>query len=203
MLVPNKMQHVVCTGNIGSQEQYAEIRNLAPNVHVVSGDFELKNDEDDVDAPQIVFPETKVLKVGDFRIGVIHGHQIIPWGDHLGMAMMRRKLDVDILITGHTHKNEVIEQDGYFHINPVCVKQLIYYFANISGFSNYYLTLKFSGGVNSFIIIFVTCVGINHRGIFILFTKCFTIICTFSSSGSKSCLLRVRIKQWRSGCVKD
>ena len=126
MLVPNKMQHVVCTGNIGSQEQYAEIRNLAPNVHVVSGDFEFKTDEDDVDAPQIVFPETKVLQVGDFRIGVIHGHQIIPWGDHLGMAMMRRKLDVDILITGNTHKNEVIEQDGYFHLNPVCIGKLIY-----------------------------------------------------------------------------
>jgi len=122
MLVPNKMQHVVCTGNLGSKEQYEELRNLAPNVHVTAGDFEFSSNTNgdssfDTDC-QIVFPETKVLQVGEFRIGVIHGHQIIPWGDHSAIAMMRRKLDVDILITGNTHRNEVVEHDGYYHINP-------------------------------------------------------------------------------------
>eukprot|EP00560_Eucampia_antarctica_P006514 CAMPEP_0197824548 /NCGR_PEP_ID=MMETSP1437-20131217/1770_1 /TAXON_ID=49252 ORGANISM="Eucampia antarctica, Strain CCMP1452" /NCGR_SAMPLE_ID=MMETSP1437 /ASSEMBLY_ACC=CAM_ASM_001096 /LENGTH=197 /DNA_ID=CAMNT_0043424211 /DNA_START=15 /DNA_END=608 /DNA_ORIENTATION=+ len=117
MLVPNKMQHVVCTGNLGSKEQYEDLRNLAPNVHIVSGDFEFNNGECDFDS-QIVFPDTKVLQVGDFRIGVVHGHQIVPWGDHLAIAMMRRRLDVDILITGNTHRNEVVEHDGYYHINP-------------------------------------------------------------------------------------
>jgi vacuolar protein sorting-associated protein 29 len=28
-------------------------------------------------------------------------------------------LNVDILLSGHTHKNEVIEHDGFYHINPV------------------------------------------------------------------------------------
>jgi len=32
--------------------------------------------------------------------------------------MMRRRLDVDVLISGHTHKNEVVEHDGHYHINP-------------------------------------------------------------------------------------
>mmetsp|Transcript_19878 Transcript_19878/g.40405 ORF Transcript_19878/g.40405 Transcript_19878/m.40405 type:complete len:85 (+) Transcript_19878:1-255(+) len=32
--------------------------------------------------------------------------------------MWRRKLGCDILISGHTHKNEVVEQEGYYHINP-------------------------------------------------------------------------------------
>lgn len=32
---------------------------------------------------------------------------------------MRRKLDVDILVSGHTHKNEVVEHEGRYHINPV------------------------------------------------------------------------------------
>jgi vacuolar protein sorting-associated protein 29 len=52
------------------------------------------------------------------RIGVVHGHQILPWGDHLSLATMRRKLNVDVLISGHTHKNEVVEHDGHYHINP-------------------------------------------------------------------------------------
>ena len=113
MLVPNKMQHVVCTGNIG-MEQYEELRTLAPNVHVVAGDFD--------DASQLQFPETSVLQVGQFRIGVIHGHQILPWNNQTALARMRRKLNVDILVSGHTHQNQVHCQDGYYHINPVrCV----------------------------------------------------------------------------------
>lgn len=114
MLVPNKMQHVICTGNLGSKQQYDELRALAPNVHVVAGDC----DEHSESSLQTVFPETKVISIGEFRIGVIHGHQILPWGDHLSLAMMRRKLDVDVLISGHTHKNEVVEHDGHYHINP-------------------------------------------------------------------------------------
>ena len=32
--------------------------------------------------------------------------------------MVQRQLDVDILITGHTHKNEVNEYEGKWFINP-------------------------------------------------------------------------------------
>ena len=32
--------------------------------------------------------------------------------------MMRRKLNVGVLISGHTHQNEVVEHDGHYHINP-------------------------------------------------------------------------------------
>ena len=39
MFVPNKMQHVLCTGNCVSKEQYEELRSLAPNVHVVQGKY--------------------------------------------------------------------------------------------------------------------------------------------------------------------
>jgi len=121
MLVPNKMQHVICTGNFGSKEQYHELRKLAPNMHVVAGDAEFNNSigsSSNSNTPQNVFPETRVVQVGSFRIGIIHGHQVLPWGDHLSLGMIRRKLNVDILISGHTHKSEVVEHEGYYHINP-------------------------------------------------------------------------------------
>lgn len=124
MLVPNKMQHVICTGNLGSKEQYEELRNLAPNVHVVSGDFEFTDTAASTTTttaaatPSTTFPETRVIQVGQFRIGVVHGHQIIPWGDHVALSMMRRKLNADVLVSGHTHKNEVVEHEGYYHVNP-------------------------------------------------------------------------------------
>jgi vacuolar protein sorting-associated protein 29 len=123
MLVPNKMQHILCTGNLVTKEQYEELRgyaflstfscswfhcSLAPNVHVVRGDF-----DDDTS-----FPDNKVIQIGQFKIGLIHGHQIVPWGDAHSLAMIQRQLDVDILITGNTHRNEVNEYEGKWFINP-------------------------------------------------------------------------------------
>jgi len=128
MLVPNKMQHVLCTGNIGCKKEYERLRELAPNIHIVGGDYEYNTSSGSTTtagqstnrrAPTPSFAETKVIQVGEFRIGLIHGHQVIPWGDHMALAMIRRKLDVDILISGHTHKNEVVEHEGCWHINPV------------------------------------------------------------------------------------
>lgn len=132
MLVPNKMQHVLCTGNIGSRQQYEELRNLAPNVHITAGDYEYNaptftssaanSDQSEATGSgptPSAFPESKVITVGEFRIGLLHGHQIVPAADHSVLDMQRRKMDVDILIHGHTHRNEVVEYDrGAYHINP-------------------------------------------------------------------------------------
>ena len=112
MLVPNKMQHVICTGNIGSShELWNEIQQLAPSIHCVAG-----NHDDDKN----IFQETLIIKVGQFRIGVIHGHQLIPLGSKEAVECIRRKMHVDILVTGHTHQSAVFdENDGFYHINPV------------------------------------------------------------------------------------
>ncbi|GKY98489.1 hypothetical protein MPSEU_000806200 [Mayamaea pseudoterrestris] len=112
MLVPNKMQHVICTGNISAAD-FDELRSLAPNVHIVSGNY------DDAQTSGASFPETRVIQVGSFRIGLVHGHQLLPWGSQEAAAMMRRKLGVDILVTGHTHKNEIsIRDETHMYINP-------------------------------------------------------------------------------------
>jgi putative phosphoesterase len=38
------------------------------------------------------------------RIGVIHGHQCVPTGDLDSLSAIARQMDVDVLISGHTHK---------------------------------------------------------------------------------------------------
>mmetsp|Transcript_7287 Transcript_7287/g.10855 ORF Transcript_7287/g.10855 Transcript_7287/m.10855 type:complete len:234 (+) Transcript_7287:73-774(+) len=108
MLVPNKMQHVLCTGNLTSKDKYEEIKKLAPNVHIVNGDMDENS----------FWPETKSLTIGSWKIGLIHGHQIVPWGDTSALSIAQRKLDCDILISGHTHKNEVMAHNGKWFINP-------------------------------------------------------------------------------------
>ena len=58
------------------------------------------------------------MTVGQFRIGVCHGHQLVPWGDPEVLALLQRQLDVDIMISGHTHKFGGHEKDGKFYLNP-------------------------------------------------------------------------------------
>ena len=45
-------------------------------------------------------PESKVITIGQFKVGLISGHDVVPWGDTHSLAMYQRKLDVDILISG-------------------------------------------------------------------------------------------------------
>ena len=32
------------------------------------------------------FPDTKVVQIGNVKIGLIHGHQVTPWGDLEALA---------------------------------------------------------------------------------------------------------------------
>ena len=79
LLVPGKIQHVLCTGDLCVKEAYDYLRGLCPNpgnVHVVQGVY----DEMGGAHGGVAFPETKTVRVGAFTIGLIHGHQIVPWG---------------------------------------------------------------------------------------------------------------------------
>ncbi len=58
------------------------------------------------------------MTVGQFRIGLCHGHQLVPWGDTEVLSLLRRQLDVDVMVSGHTHKFEAFEEDGKFFVNP-------------------------------------------------------------------------------------
>ncbi|KAJ7309640.1 hypothetical protein JRQ81_007696 [Phrynocephalus forsythii] len=40
LLVPGKIQHILCTGNLCTRESYEYLRTLAGDVHVVRGDFD-------------------------------------------------------------------------------------------------------------------------------------------------------------------
>ena len=44
-----------------------------------------------------------MVTIGGLRVGVCHGHQVVPWGDREALAILQRRLDCDILVTGHTH----------------------------------------------------------------------------------------------------
>ena len=107
ILTPNKVQHVLCLGNIGNKDSLDWLKSLSSDFHYVKGDF----DEGDI-------PDRKCVKIGDFNIGLIHGHQILPWGDLESLANIQRSLGSDILLSGHTHKTSIQVKENKLFINP-------------------------------------------------------------------------------------
>ena len=107
ILIPNKLQHVLSLGNIGSRESYDWLKSLSNDFHCVKGDF----DEGDM-------PEKKIVTIGEFKIGMIHGHQILPWGNTDSLSAIQRELDCDILLSGNTHEINVKVLDNKLYINP-------------------------------------------------------------------------------------
>ena len=107
ILIPNKLQHVLSLGNIGSRESYDWLKSLSNDFHSVKGDF----DEGDM-------PEKKLVTIGEFKIGLIHGHQVLPWGNAESLSSIQRELDCDILLSGNTHQINVKVVDNKLFINP-------------------------------------------------------------------------------------
>eukprot|EP01132_Coremiostelium_polycephalum_P007464 gene7464-9171_t len=107
-MVPEKIQHILCTGNLVSKEIHDYFKTKTTDVHIVRGDLD-ENSK---------YPETKIVTIGNFKFGLCHGHQVVPWGDKAALSALERQLNVDVLITGHTHRLEVYESNGKLFVNP-------------------------------------------------------------------------------------
>lgn len=116
LLIPNKLQHVLALGNIGSKDSVDWLKSLSNDFHIVKGDLDEEN-----------YPNTKVVNIGAFKIGMIHGHQVYPYGDLESLSNVQRQLGCDILLSGNTHTHSVELYDNKYFINP----------GSISGSSSY------------------------------------------------------------------
>ncbi|KLO16092.1 Metallo-dependent phosphatase [Schizopora paradoxa] len=112
LLLPGKIQQIICTGNVCDKETLEYLRTVAPDVNVVRGDY----DENPA------FPLSITLTHSPIRIGLIHGHQCVPTGDLDSLSAIARQMDVDVLVSGHTHVGsysfQATERDNRFFLNP-------------------------------------------------------------------------------------
>ena len=108
ILVPNKINHLLCLGNIGNQDTLYWLQNLSSNFQAVKGEFDIDKN----------YPEKKSIQIGSFKIGMIHGHQVLPAGDIEALANVQRELDCDILLSGFTHKYNINIYDNKLFLNP-------------------------------------------------------------------------------------
>ena len=108
ILVPNKINHLLCLGNIGNQDTLYWLQNLSSNFQAVKGEFDIDQN----------YPEKKTVQIGSFKIGMIHGHQVLPPGDIEALANIQRELDCDIFLSGFTHKYNIKIHDNKLFLNP-------------------------------------------------------------------------------------
>jgi len=129
LLTPGKIGQILCLGNLTSPSVYTFLRNLAPDLHLVKGDFDISVSPATPAAPTAAYAQpteqpaiptalSKVVTHGGLRIGFTHGHTIVPPGDPDSLLIAARQMDVDVLCWGGTCKFEAYEMEGKFFINP-------------------------------------------------------------------------------------
>ncbi|EMR09123.1 hypothetical protein PNEG_02466 [Pneumocystis murina B123] len=108
LLVPGRISQILCTGNLVDHETSDFLQTVAPDVHFVKGDFDQSRG----------WPLSRVIAIDSFRIGLIHGHTVVPRLDSDALHMVARQMDVDVLVWGGTHRFEAYEWDGKLFVNP-------------------------------------------------------------------------------------
>jgi vacuolar protein sorting-associated protein 29 len=111
LLTPGKIGQILCLGNLTDRATYDWLRGIAPDLHVVKGDF-------DCDPSSSALALSKVVTHGSLRIGFTHGHTIIPPGDGDSLLIAARQMDVDVLLVGGSHRFEAYEMEGKFFVSP-------------------------------------------------------------------------------------
>ena len=110
----SKFTRIICTGNFGNIETYNYFKNLLGKEYQLNFNC-VKNDFQET---LLNFPETITIKSNEYKIGVINGYQIVPWGDLSTLRSYSKKLECDILISGFTHIKGVYNFEGKYFINP-------------------------------------------------------------------------------------
>ncbi|ODQ63975.1 Metallo-dependent phosphatase [Nadsonia fulvescens var. elongata DSM 6958] len=143
LLTPGKISQVLSLGNLCDYDTATFLKSLAPREPLIGvrGDQDVF-DERDLMNMTLASTENnqsinnghgpltgnnsvslsaglnRVVKVGDFRIGLVSGHAVIPRGDPDALLINARQLDVDLLLYGGSPRVEAYELDGKFFIAP-------------------------------------------------------------------------------------
>lgn len=110
LLAPgDKIQQVLCLGNVCESPSTLDfLKGISPDFQMVKGEF----DRD------LSLPTSLVFNYDKLKIGLINGFNVIPNADPLSLLTQARLMNVDVLVSGGTHKIEAYTLDGKFFINP-------------------------------------------------------------------------------------
>jgi putative phosphoesterase len=97
---------ILCTGDLTAKEILDYLSKLG-KFYVVKGNMDL-----------IDLPEKIIMNINDIKIGLVHGSDVYPRGDTTKLFNLAKKLNVNILISGHTHSSFIQKIDKIILLNP-------------------------------------------------------------------------------------
>ena len=99
---------ILHAGDLTSPRVIEELERIAP-VMAVQGNMDRVNGID--------LPKAKKLEAEGLKIGMVHG-EVYPRADTQQLVYLAKELDVDILVSGHSHQPKIEQKDGVLLINP-------------------------------------------------------------------------------------
>ncbi|KAJ1728431.1 Vacuolar protein sorting-associated protein 29 [Coemansia sp. Benny D160-2] len=121
LLVPGKIDRILCTGNVTDSATLEYLRSISSDVSVSRGEFDGRGSQQQQQQQSQQHPISVRTVAGQcgLRIGLVSGHFLVPGnGDVDTLAAAARQMDVDVLVSGSTHRFEAYEEQGRFFINP-------------------------------------------------------------------------------------
>ena len=99
---------ILHAGDLTSPRVIEELESLAP-VMAVQGNMDRVNGIDLLRA--------KVIEAEGLKIGIVHG-EVYPRADSDQLLYLAKELNVDILVSGHSHQPKIEQKEGILLLNP-------------------------------------------------------------------------------------
>ena len=99
---------ILHAGDLTSPRVIEELEKIAP-VMAVQGNMDRANG--------IMLPKAKVIETEGLKIGVVHG-EVYPRADSAQLLYLAKELNVDILVSGHSHQPKIEQIEGILLLNP-------------------------------------------------------------------------------------
>ncbi|MEL9908478.1 MAG: YfcE family phosphodiesterase [Desulfurococcus sp.] len=84
--------YLLFTGDLTSREVIDWLNKLSGRVLIVRGNMDY-----------LPLPRNRIVDIDTWKTGLIHGDEVHPRGDTMGLTRISIELGVDILVSGHTH----------------------------------------------------------------------------------------------------
>ena len=103
-----KVDMILHGGDVTSQEVLDKLSEYAP-VIAIQGNTDRMVGLD--------LPKSEIIEVNKLKIGLIHG-EVHPRADTQQLTYLAKELNVDILVTGHSHQPKIEQSEGVLLLNP-------------------------------------------------------------------------------------
>lgn len=119
LIEKEKFDYTFFTGDIIKADVFIDFlnHNTKKEVFIVIGNMDYYGGKTDAPMYQkldFLFPDNSKI-----TLGLTHGHQISPRGDQMQLELLASEKNYNILVSGHTHKEEVfLTKKGILLLNP-------------------------------------------------------------------------------------